>query len=50
LPEGVDRGDQVSRSVAWAEAAQSLIERDDDELQAVAAMPPPRLAQALSKR
>jgi hypothetical protein len=50
LLESMDRGDQVSRSVTWAEAAESLIERKDDELQAVTAMPQPRLAQVLSKR
>jgi len=50
LLESLDRGDQVSRSVARAEAAQSLIERENDELQAVVAMPQPRLAQALSNR
>jgi hypothetical protein len=46
----MDRGYQVSRSVAWAEAAESLVEREDDELQAVAAMLQPRLGQAISKR
>ncbi len=50
LLEAMDCGDEVSCSVTWAEAAESLIERRADELQAVAAMPQPRLSQALSKR
>jgi len=48
--ESMDRRDQVSPSVAFAEAVEPLIEREDDELQAFAAMPQPHLAQALSKR
>jgi hypothetical protein len=50
LLESMDRCDQLSRSVAWAEVAQSFIEREDDELQPVVAMPQPHLAQAISER
>jgi hypothetical protein len=39
LPESIDRRRQVSCSVANAEVAETLIEREDDELQAVMAVP-----------
>jgi hypothetical protein len=51
LLEPMDRGDQVARSGACrVKVAESLIERPDDELQAVVVVPQPRLAQAVSKR
>jgi hypothetical protein len=50
LLESIDRRYQVSRSVACAEVAESLIEREDGALQAVTAVAQPRLAQAVSER